>query len=360
MEQVNSEYAIVAGAGRKPEVVVITGASAGVGRATVRAFARLGAHIGLLARGQEGLDAAKREVELRGGRAIAISVDVADAEAVERAAAEVEETLGPIDIWINVAMATILAPFDKVTPEEFRRVTEVTYLGNVYGTMAALKRMLPRNRGTIVQVSSALAYHSIPLQAPYCGAKHAINGYTDSLCEELLHRGSQVHVAVVNMPGLNTPQFDWALNKMAKRPRPVAPVYQPEVAARAIVWAAHHRRRRMYVGLSAMLMIWADKFAPGLLDRYMARTAVSGQQSTETADHDAPDNLWKPIGGDHGAHGRFNSEAYGHSIQLWATMHRSRLALAGTVLLAGAVVGNALRKHRKRGVRRRHTSEAEK
>ncbi|MDN5850203.1 MAG: SDR family oxidoreductase, partial [Nitrococcus sp.] len=226
----------------KPEVVVITGATAGVGRATVRAFAKRGAHIGLLARDTGRLEAARSEVEALGGKALAVSVDVADAAAIERAAETIESNFGEIDIWINAAMTTIVAPLAEIEPGEFKRVSEVTYLGNVYGTMAALKRMLPRDRGTIVQVSSALAYHSVPLQAPYCGAKHAINGYTDSLRAELLHRGSHVHVSVVDLPGLNTPQFDWALNKMPQRLRPVAPVYQPEVAARAIVWAAHHRR----------------------------------------------------------------------------------------------------------------------
>src|SRR5699024_3808787 len=233
---------------------------------------------------------------------------VADAQQMEEAAAAVEEKFGPIDIWVNCAMATIIAPLDQLTPDEFKRVTDVTYHGNVNGTMAALKRMLPRDRGTIVQVSSALAFHSVPLQAAYCGAKHAINGYTQSLQTELLHRKSRVHVTLVDMPGLNTPQFDWARNKMPKRPRPVAPVYQPGVAARAIVWAAHHRPRQMYVGLSSLLMSWADRFAPGLLDRYMARTAISGQQTSEAADAERPDNLWETVKGDPGARGRFNRQ----------------------------------------------------
>lgn len=336
---------------RKLEVVVITGATAGVGRATARAFAKRGAHIGLIARDAERLEATRSEVDALGGKALALSVDVADAAAVERAAEQVESQLGEIDVWINAAMTTILAPLDEIAPDEFRRVTEVTYLGNVYGTIAALKRMLPRDRGTIIQVSSALAFHSVPLQSPYCGAKHAINGYTDSLRAELLHRNSRVRVTTVDMPGLNTPQFDWALNRMPKRPRPVAPVYQPEVAADAIVWAAHHRRRRLYVGLSSLLMIWADKFAPGLLDLYMAKSAVGGQQTGEPADPDQPDNLWQPAPGEQGARGRFSNEAHAHSIQLWATTHRGCLAALGAALAAGAVCATTRRGRRKRRLR---------
>lgn len=330
------------------EVVVITGATGGVGRASARAFAKRGAHVGLIARDAARLEAARSEVDALGGKALAVSADVADAAAVERAAETIESKLGEIDVWVNAAMTTIIAPLDEIEPNEFKRVSEVTYLGSVYGTMAALKRMLPRDHGTIVQVSSALAFHSIPLQAAYCGAKHAVNGYTDSLRAELLHRGSRVHVTVVDMPGLNTPQFDWALNRMRKRPRPVAPVYQPELAARAIVWAAHHRRPRLYVGLSSLLMIWADKFAPGLLDRYMARTAVGGQQTEEPADPDQPANLWQPVAGDRGARGRFSDEAYEHSIQFWATTHRGWLAFAGSMLAAGAICAILARRRRAR------------
>jgi short-subunit dehydrogenase len=328
------------------EVIVITGATAGVGRATARAFAKQGAYIGLLARDVERLEATRSEVEALGGKALAISTDVADAAAVERAADQVESGLGEIDIWINAAMTTILAPLNEVEPEEYKRVTEVTYLGNVYGTMAALKHMLPRDRGRIIQVSSALAFHSVPLQAAYCGAKHAINGYTDSLRAELMHSGSQVGITTIDMPGLNTPQFDWALNRMPKRPRPVAPVFQPEVAARAIIWAAHHHRRRLYVGLSSLLMIWANKFVPTWLDRYMARTAISGQLSSEASEPDAPDNLWQPAPGDHGARGRFSKGAYDHSIQFWATSHRGWLAMIGTGLAVGAVCAGIARGRR--------------
>src|SRR6185312_4794604 len=249
------------------EVVVITGASAGVGRATVRAFAERKASIGLLARDTEGLQAAAREVTDAGGRALAVPTDVADPEAVERAAERIEQELGPIDIWINVAMATIYAPLHRITPAEYRRATEVTYLGNVYGTMAALKRMRARNRGTIVQVGSALAYRSIPLQAPYCGAKFAIRGFTDSLRSELLHDGVDVHITMVQMPALNTPQFDWGLNKLPERPQPVPPIFQPEVAAEAIVFAAYARRREVWVGGPTIKAILGNKVAPGLLVR---------------------------------------------------------------------------------------------
>jgi NAD(P)-dependent dehydrogenase (short-subunit alcohol dehydrogenase family) len=330
------------------EVVVVTGATAGVGRATARAFARQGAWVGLLARDAERLEATASEVNALGGKGLAISTDVADAAAIERAADEIEAKLGEIDTWVNAAMATVIAPLDEISADEFRRVTEVTYLGNVYGTQAALKHMLGRDRGNIVQVSSALAYHSVPLQSPYCGAKHAINGYTDSLRAELEHRGSRLHVTVVDMPGLNTPQFDWALNRMPKRPRPVAPVYQPEVAARAVVWAARHRRPRLYVGLSSMLMIWADKWAPGLLDRYMAKTAISGQQTGESADPDAPNNLFQPAPGDHGARGRFSNESHERSIQFWATTHRGWLTMIGVGLAAGTIFAGGYRRRRRR------------
>ncbi|HET7333112.1 SDR family oxidoreductase [Dyella sp.] len=333
------------------EVVVITGATAGVGRATARAFAKQGAYVGLLARDADRLEATRSEVDALGGKGLAISTDVADAAAVERAADQVEEKLGEIDIWVNAAMTTILSPFDQIQADEYKRATEVTYLGNVYGAMAALKHMLPRDRGRIIQVSSALAYHSVPLQSPYCGAKHAINGYTESLRAELMHRNSNVRITTVDMPGLNTPQFDWALNRMPKRPRPVAPVYQPEVAARAIVWAAHHSRQRLYVGLSSLLMIWADKFAPGLLDRYMAKSAVSGQLTSQDADPDKPDNLWQPVAGDHGARGRFSNESHEHSVQFWATTHRGWLTMVGTAVAVGAVCATTGRKKRKRRVK---------
>jgi NAD(P)-dependent dehydrogenase (short-subunit alcohol dehydrogenase family) len=325
----------------RPEVVVITGASAGVGRATAREFAKSGAYIGLLARGEDGLEAARAEIEAAGGRALAVPTDVADNAQVEAAAAAVERELGPIDVWVNNAMVSVLAPFDQVSPEEFRRVTDVTYLGCVWGTMAALKRMRPRNRGSIVQVGSALAYRAIPLQAAYCGAKHAIRGFTESVRCELLHDKSRVRLSVVELPGVNTPQFEWIKNRMPHKPQPVGTVYQPEVAARAIVWAARHDRRELYVGVPTVKAIVGDKIAPGLLDHYLAGTVYEGHQTDEPEDPERPDNLWSPVPGDHGAHGPFDDRAKGRSLQLWASMHRSSLVAAFTGLVGGALLFNA-------------------
>ncbi|HEX5081536.1 MAG TPA: SDR family oxidoreductase [Blastocatellia bacterium] len=317
------------GKSNRPEVVVITGASAGVGRATVREFARRGAHIGLLARGRDGLEAARREVEQLGGRALALPTDVADADRVEAAAAEVEEKLGPIDVWINNAMTSVFSPVKEMKPEEFKRVTEVTYLGVVYGTLAALKRMLPRDRGVIVQVGSALAYRGIPLQAAYCGAKHAIQGFVDSLRCELLHDKSNVRVTMAQMPALNTPQFQWVKSRLPHKAQPVPPIFQPEVAARAIYYAAHHDRRELYVGTPTVEAIIGNKVAPGLLDRYLARTGYESQQTGEPADPNRPNNLWEPVPGDHGAHGVFDDRSSDYSLHLWANTHRGLLALAG-------------------------------
>lgn len=328
------------------EVVVITGASAGVGRATVRAFAKRGASIGLIARDTAGLHAAADEVEAAGARALAVPTDVADSDAVEVAAEQIEHALGPIDIWINVAMATIYAPLHRISAAEYRRATEVTYLGNVYGTMAALKRMRARNRGTIVQVGSALAYRAIPLQSPYCGAKFAIRGYTDSLRSELLHDRLNIHLTMVQMPALNTPQFDWGRNKLSKRPQPVPPIFQPEVAAEAIVFAAYARRREVWVGGPTIKAILANKIAPGLLDHYLAHDGYSGQLSAEPAEPAAPDNLFEPVSGDHGAHGRFDSRATSHSGALWVSMHKSSLlagAAAVGVVFATAAVARILK-----------------
>jgi NAD(P)-dependent dehydrogenase (short-subunit alcohol dehydrogenase family) len=319
------------------EVVVITGASAGVGRATVREFAKRRVALALLARDEEGLRAAAREAEMAGSRALPLVTDVSDPDAVERAASEAEAALGPIDIWINVAMATIYAPLHEISPVEYRRATEVTYLGYVYGTMAALKHMSTRGRGTIVQVGSALAYRAIPLQAPYCGAKFAIRGFTDSLRSELLHQRLDIHLTMVQMPALNTPQFDWGRNKLPQRPQPVPPIFQPEVAARAILFAAYARRREVWVGASTIKAILGTRIAPGLLDRYLSRRGYTGQLSAEPADPRAPDNLFAPVPGDHGAHGHFDARASAHSPALWASMHRSSL-LAG----AGLAVALAL------------------
>ena len=334
------------------EVVVITGASAGVGRATARAFGARKSRVGLIARGRDGLEGAKAEIEAAGGKALVCPTDVADSDAVEAAAQAVEEKLGPIDIWVNNAMASVFSPVKEMTPQEFKRVTEVTYLGFVYGTLAALKRMLPRDRGAIVQVGSALAYRGIPLQAAYCGAKHAIQGFMDSLRCELLHDKSNVRVTMVQMPALNTPQFDWVKSRLPHRAQPVPPIFQPEVAAEAIVWAAHHNRPEIYVGWPTVEAIVGNKVMPRVGDWYLARTGYQSQQTDEPADPNRPDNLWEPLPGDHGAHGRFDSRARGWSSELWATTHRSWLAAAGVGLalltlkgLAGTLNGSRRIEH---------------
>lgn len=302
-------------------IVVITGASAGVGRATARAFARRGADIGLLARGIDGLEAARREVEAAGGRAVVLPADVADAEQVEAAAERVEQELGPIDVWVNNAMVSVFSPVRALTVEDMERVTDVTYLGVVYGTLAALKRMLPRDRGTIVQVGSALAYRGIPLQAAYCGAKHAVQGFTESLRCELLHDRSRVHVTMVQLPAMNTPQFDWVKSRLPREPQPVPPIYAPEIAADAIVWSASRRRRELSVGAATLAVIWADKIVPGLLDRYLGRTGYESQQTDAPADPHRPNNLWMPLPGDHGPHGRFGARTMHRSPQTWINEH---------------------------------------
>lgn len=318
------------------EVVVITGASAGHGRAVARRFARRGASIGLLARGRDGLEAAKREVESLGGRALVVPTDVSDAEQVEAAARAVESEFGPISVWVNNAMTSVFSPVKRLRPEEISRVTEVTYLGYVYGTMAALKRMLPRDQGIIIQVGSALAYRGIPLQAAYCGAKHAIQGFTESLRTELLHDKSHVRVTLVQMPAMNTTQFAWSKNNMRHNPQPVPPIYEPEVGAEAVVWAADHNRREIEVGSSTVTAILANKVAPALLDHYLARFGYSSQQTAEPADRSRPDNLWKAVPGDHGVHGPFSNRSAGRSPQVWTTLHRGTLAAAGIGL---ALVG---------------------
>ena len=333
---------------KRPEVVVITGASAGVGRACAREFARRGAHVALVARGLDGLEEARAEVERFGGRALVLPVDVSDADAVEWAAERTERELGPIDIWVNNAMVSVLSPVREMRPEEYKRVTEVTYLGYVYGTLAALKRMLPRDRGTIVQVGSALAYRGIPLQSAYCGAKHAIQGFMDSLHAELIHDGSNVRVTMVQLPAVNTPQFSWVKSRMPREPQPVPPVYQPEVAARAVHWAAHNERRELYVGWQTVKAIIADKVAPDLADRYLARNAYEAQQTGEPVAPDRRDNLWEPVPGDHGARGRFGEHAAETSPQLWATTHRGLFALAGVGALLGAAAAKLLLDARER------------
>ena len=331
------------GTGHRAQVVVVTGASAGLGRAIVRAFAKEGAHVGLIARGRDGLEGARREVEAMGGKAVVMPTDVASAEQVEAAAATIEKELGPIDIWVNNAMASVFSPIKAMTAEEFKRVTEVTYLGYVYGTLAALKRMLPRDRGVIVQVGSALAYRGIPLQAAYCGAKHAIQGFMDSLRSELLHDSSQVQVTMVQMPALNTPQFRWVKSRLPHKAQPVPPIFQPEVGAQAVVWAAHHPRRELYVGWPTVKAIVGNKLVPGVGDWYLARTGYAAQQTDEPADPTRPHNLWQSVPGDHGAHGVFDERATDWSAQLWATTHRGWLALAGAGLAGLAYV--AWRRH---------------
>jgi NAD(P)-dependent dehydrogenase (short-subunit alcohol dehydrogenase family) len=333
--------------GRK--TVVVTGASGGVGRATALAFAARGDRVALLARGREGLAAAADEVQRVGGEALVVTVDVADAKAVEDAAQKVVDSFGHIDVWVNDAFAGVFAPFTEITPDEFRRVTEVTYLGCVFGTRAALRHMLPRDRGTIVQVGSALAYRGIPLQSAYCGAKHAIQGFNESLRCELLHAGSGVRNTMVQLPAVNTPQFDWVLSRMPGQARPVAPVYQPEVAARAIVHAASHGRRREYwVGGSTVATLVANAVAPGVLDRYLARTAFEAQQ--DKGEHGELANLWSPADGPHGrdfgAHGRFDGESRQGSSQEWLSRNRGRV---GTALTVGAGVLAARRLTRMAG-----------
>jgi NAD(P)-dependent dehydrogenase (short-subunit alcohol dehydrogenase family) len=318
---------------RGPEVVVITGASAGVGRAAAREFARHGARIGLLARGTDGLEAARREVEDLGSKALVVPTDVSNADQVESAAAQIEAEFGQIDIWINNAMTSVFSPIKQMTAAEFQRVTEVTYLGYVYGTLAALKRMLSRDRGVIVQVGSALAYRGIPLQAAYCAAKHAVQGFCDSLWCELLHDNSNVKVTMVQMPALNTPQFGWVKSRLPRKAQPVPPIFQPEIAAEAIYFAAHNPRREFYIGLPTVKAIVADKIAPGLLDRYLARTGYDSQQCDGAEDPNRLDNLWHPIPGDRGAHGTFGARSKSWSSQLWASEHRTFLALAMATLV---------------------------
>lgn len=329
---------------RSTETVMITGASGGVGRAVARAFARDGAQIGLLARGRAGLTGALRDVKKLGGRAITLVADVADPGQVESAADRLEQELGPIDIWINNAMTSVFSPVKEMTAAEFHRVTEVTYLGYVHGTLAALRRMLPRDRGAIIQVGSALAYRGIPLQAAYCGAKHAIQGFTESLRCELLHDRSAVTVSMVQMPALNTTQFNWVRSRLPEKPQPVPPIYQPEVAADAIVWAARHYRREWYVGTSTAVAIVGNKLAPSLGDHYLGRHGYESQQVEGVIAGERRDNLDWPADDliDHGAHGDFDNRSRGRSWQFWISKHRGLLALAGGVLAALAL-GKPLR-----------------
>ncbi len=326
----------------RPEVVVVTGASAGVGRAAARAFGERGCAVGLIARGRDGLEAARREIEAAGGQALVLVCDVADPDQVEAAAGRVEAALGPIEVWVNDAMVTIFGPVHAISPAEFRRQTEVTYLGTVHGTMAALRRMRARDRGIIIQVGSALAYRSVPLQAAYCGAKAAIRGFTDSLRCELLHEKSRVRLTMVQLSAFNTPQFDWARCHMDQAPQPLPPIFEPELAAAAIVYAARHGRRELWVGWPAVKAILGNRVMPGLLDRMMARSAFGGQLSGEPTAPDRPDNLYDAVPGDHGARGRFGARARRRSWQFWLTSHPAPALAASALaalLLAAVVVG---------------------
>jgi short-subunit dehydrogenase len=296
------------------EVVVVTGASAGLGRAIARAFGRRRACVGLIARGIDGLEAARREIENAGGKAIVLPTDVADADGVEADAAAVEEAFGPIDIWINNAMASVFSPVSQMKPEEYRRVTEVTYLGTVYGTLAALRRMLRRDQGTIVQIGSALAYRSIPLQSAYCAAKHAIAGFTESLRTELIHESSHVYVTMVQMPALNTPQFGWVKSRLPRKAQPVPPIYQPEAAADAVLWAIKHKRKEVDVGMLTSFLLKANSVAPAVGDWYMGLTGYESQMTNELEDPNRTDNLWEPMSGDHGAHGAFDDRAHSSTL----------------------------------------------
>lgn len=326
-----------------PKVAVITGAGAGVGRATVEEFARRGFDVALLSRNADRLERAADEVRRLSVRALPISTDVADAAAVEAAADRVESELGPIDVWVNVAMATVFSPVAKLSAEEIERGTRVTYLGQVHGMMSALKRMRGRNRGTIVNVGSALAYRSVPLQAIYCGAKAAIRGFTDSLRSEIIHDKLDVHLTIVDLPAMNTPQFDWALNKMGRKAKPVAPIFEPEVAARAIFFAATHKRRDIWVGWPTVKAILANRIAPGLLDRYLATAGYSGQLADQPTAPNSPANLFDPVPGAYGAHGRFDDQSRNRSYEMFTNRHK-----AAVVVAFGVVLGLAIQRIAKR------------
>jgi short-subunit dehydrogenase len=325
----------------KDTVVVVTGASGGVGRATARALGRRRASVVLLARGVRGLEAARREVEALGGRAIVQQADVSQFEQVDAVARAAEEEFGPVDLWINNAMVSMYSPFMRMSPAEFRHIVEVTFLGTVHGTRCALQRMVPRNRGVIIQVGSALAFRSIPLQSAYCASKHAIQGFTESVRSELIHGRSDVRVSVVNMPALNTTQFIWTKNKMAHKARPTGTIFQPEVAAEAILFAAEHERRELMVGYTTVEATLGEKVIPGVLDHYLATAAWEGSMLHESVDPDQPDNFWEPVDRDFGSHGQFDAMARDFSWQLWATTHRGWLA--GLFLFGAGVLGMAAR-----------------
>jgi NAD(P)-dependent dehydrogenase (short-subunit alcohol dehydrogenase family) len=330
------------------QVVVVTGASGGIGRAVAQAFGARGCSVALLARGTLGLEGAEKDVRAAGGTALALETDVADPQQIGTAADRVENEMGPIDVWVNVAFTSVFSPFDQIEPDEYKRVTEVSYLGYVYGTMTALKYMKARDRGTIVQVGSALAYRGIPLQTAYCGAKHAIQGFNEALRCELLHDKSNVHVTMVQMPAVNTPQFSWVLSRLPRQAQPVPPIFQPEFAARGVLFAADHPQRREYwVGTSTMATLAANAIAPGLLDRYLGKTGFSAQQTSELQNPDAPENLWSPAdggdGADYGAHGIFDSKSHNDDPQLWLSHHHKTVGL-----VLASVVGLTLLLRRRR------------
>ena len=335
----------------KGRVVVITGASAGVGRATARAFARQGASVALLARGAAGLEGARREVEALGGRPLVVPTDVGDADQVEAAAALVERELGPIDVWVNNAMNSVFSPVREMKPEEYRRVTDVTYLGTVYGTLAALHHMLPRNRGKIVFVGSALAYRGIPLQSAYCGAKHAIQGFYDSLRTELLHDRSGVQISMVHLPAINTPQFRWVKSRLRRKAQPVPPILQPEVAADAVLFAADNDRRELWLGWPTVKAIAGNRLAPWYADRYLAREGVDSQQVDEPEDPGRRHNLWDPVDDDtdFGAHGVFDDRSATRTTQLWFVKNRPALTVGGALLGAAAAVAGVVSRSGRRG-----------
>jgi short-subunit dehydrogenase len=319
------------------QVVAVTGASGGIGRAIAHAFARRGAQIGLIARGRESLEDAAREVRALGGQALVLPTDVADPDQVEAAAAAIEERLGPMEVWVNDAMATVFAPVAETEPAEYRRATEVTYLGTVYGTMAALRRMSERDAGTIVQVGSALSYRGIPLQAAYCGAKFGVRGFTDSLRTELMADRSRVRITMVQLPGVNTTQFNWCRSKLPRHPKPVPPIYQPEIPAEAVYRAAQNPRRELWVGWTTYRAVIGNKLAPWLADRYLAKTAIQGQQVDDMpVSPDRPDNLYEPLPSKAATHGIFNDQAIQRSPLLWADTHRPVVAAASGAALAAA------------------------
>jgi NAD(P)-dependent dehydrogenase (short-subunit alcohol dehydrogenase family) len=335
------------------QTVVITGASAGIARATARLYGRRGANVALVARGKAGLEAAAADVRDNGGTPLVIPADVAEPDQVDAAAEQAEAELGPIDTWINVAFTSVFAPFTEISAAEFKRVTEVSYLGFVYGTMAALRYMKPRDYGTIVQVGSALSERSIPLQSAYCGAKHAINGFTESVRVELLHEHSGVHITVVQMPAVNTPQFSWVRSRLPRNPQPVPPIYEPELAARGVAFAADHPERKQYwVGDSTAATLLAQKFAAPLLDRYLARTGYDSQQTDQQASPGRPDNLWEPVdqpaGSDHGAHGSFDSKSHTLSPQLWVSQHARQVSATAAAATAAGLGGILAARRRSR------------